>query len=129
MVETLSGHTTHLTASREDVAITFKKQSVYEDGSSKLQGVTVVFDERNGGARTFTITGNDGRLSKGATTMVLDGAVRLEGSDGMTVLTEHATFNVDRTPRNANLLNWHRQLYFIDHGAALYWQHDRVEQR
>jgi hypothetical protein len=32
--------------------------------------------------------------------------------------------NVDRTPRNANLLNWHRQLYFIDHGAALYWQHD-----
>src|ERR1700761_8421898 len=26
--------------------------------------------------------------------------------------------NVDRTPRNANLLNWHRQLYFIDHGAA-----------
>ncbi len=32
--------------------------------------------------------------------------------------------NVDRTARNANLLSWHRQLYFIDHGAALYWQHD-----
>ncbi|WP_213805670.1 HipA family kinase [Granulicella sp. dw_53] len=32
--------------------------------------------------------------------------------------------NVDRTPRNANLLSWHRQLYFIDHGAALYWHHD-----
>jgi hypothetical protein len=32
--------------------------------------------------------------------------------------------NVDRTARNANLLTWHRQLYFIDHGAALYWQHD-----
>src|SRR5580698_9229876 len=32
--------------------------------------------------------------------------------------------NVDRTPRNANLLCWHRQLYFIDHGAALYFHHD-----
>jgi HipA-like protein len=32
--------------------------------------------------------------------------------------------NVDRTPRNANLLCWHKELYFIDHGAALYFQHD-----
>lgn len=31
--------------------------------------------------------------------------------------------NVDRTPRNPNLLCWHRKLYFIDHGAALYFQH------
>jgi hypothetical protein len=34
------------------------------------------------------------------------------------------TQNVDRTPRNANLLVWHRKLYFIDHGAALYFHHD-----
>jgi hypothetical protein len=32
--------------------------------------------------------------------------------------------NVDRTARNTNLLFWHRQLYVIDHGAALYFQHD-----
>jgi len=31
--------------------------------------------------------------------------------------------NVDRTPRNANLLVWHRELRLIDHGAALYFQH------
>jgi hypothetical protein len=31
--------------------------------------------------------------------------------------------NVDRTPRNPNLLVWHRQLWLIDHGAALYVQH------
>jgi hypothetical protein len=31
--------------------------------------------------------------------------------------------NVDRTPRNPNLLVWHDQLYLIDHGAALYMQH------
>lgn len=31
--------------------------------------------------------------------------------------------NVDRTPRNANLLMWHRNLWLIDHGAALYFHH------
>jgi hypothetical protein len=30
----------------------------------------------------------------------------------------------DRTPRNANLLVWHRKLYPIDHGAALFFHHD-----
>jgi hypothetical protein len=31
--------------------------------------------------------------------------------------------NVDRTPRNPNLLLWHGQVWLIDHGAALYQQH------
>ncbi len=31
--------------------------------------------------------------------------------------------NLDRTPRNANLLMWHRRLWLIDHGAALYFHH------
>jgi hypothetical protein len=33
------------------------------------------------------------------------------------------TSNVDRTARNANLLMWHRRLWLIDHGAALYFHH------
>ena len=32
--------------------------------------------------------------------------------------------NVDRTARNPNLLGWHRRLWLIDHGAALYFHHD-----
>jgi hypothetical protein len=32
--------------------------------------------------------------------------------------------NVDRTARNPNLLRWHNNLYLIDHGAALYFQHN-----
>ena len=31
--------------------------------------------------------------------------------------------NVDRTPRNTNMLMWHRNLWLIDHGAALYFHH------
>ncbi|MBN1238908.1 MAG: aminotransferase class I and II [Gammaproteobacteria bacterium] len=32
--------------------------------------------------------------------------------------------NVDRTPRNTNILMWHRRLWLIDHGACLYFHHD-----
>jgi HipA-like protein len=31
--------------------------------------------------------------------------------------------NVDRTVRNVNMLIWHRGLWLIDHGAALYFHH------
>jgi hypothetical protein len=30
---------------------------------------------------------------------------------------------VDRTPRNTNMLLWHRRLWLIDHGASLYFHH------
>ena len=33
------------------------------------------------------------------------------------------TLNVDRTARNTNLLMWHKELWLIDHGAALYAHH------
>lgn len=32
--------------------------------------------------------------------------------------------NVDRTWRNPNLLVWHRNIWLIDHGAALYYHHN-----
>jgi hypothetical protein len=32
--------------------------------------------------------------------------------------------NVDRTPRNPNLLRWHDRLWLIDHGAAFYRHHE-----
>jgi hypothetical protein len=32
--------------------------------------------------------------------------------------------NVDRTPRNTNLLVWHNRLWLIDHGASLYLHHN-----
>jgi hypothetical protein len=32
--------------------------------------------------------------------------------------------NVDRTPRNTNMLMWHRTPWLIDHGATLYFHHN-----
>jgi hypothetical protein len=34
--------------------------------------------------------------------------------------------NLDRTPRNPNLLAWHARTWLIDHGAALYPQHSEA---
>jgi hypothetical protein len=34
------------------------------------------------------------------------------------------TTNIDRTPRNPNLLVWEDAVWLIDHGAALYFHHD-----
>ena len=31
--------------------------------------------------------------------------------------------NTDRSPRNPNILAWHRRLYLIDHGASLFIHH------
>lgn len=48
------------------------------------------------------------------------------------VLFDALVLNVDRTPRNPNLLSWHGRLWLIDHGASLYVHHgwgpgDRLE--
>jgi len=40
-----------------------------------------------------------------------------------TVWLDALVTNVDRTPRNPNLLVWHDRVWLIDHGAALYFHH------
>ena len=37
--------------------------------------------------------------------------------------------NVDRTPKNPNMLSWHKKLWLIDHGAALYFHHAWTDYR
>ncbi|CAN5552650.1 hypothetical protein BH09MYX1_BH09MYX1_24090 [soil metagenome] len=39
------------------------------------------------------------------------------------VLFDAFVANVDRTPRNPNLLRWHDGVWLIDHGAALWFHH------
>ena len=41
----------------------------------------------------------------------------------LTVWLDAFTLNIDRTPRNGNLLCWQKGLWLIDHGASLYFQH------
>ena len=39
------------------------------------------------------------------------------------VLLDALITNIDRTHRNTNMLIWHKELWLIDHGAALYFHH------
>src|SRR4051795_5709711 len=41
----------------------------------------------------------------------------------LVVWLDELTLNIDRTPRNPNLLVWHERLWLIDHGAAFFPQH------
>jgi hypothetical protein len=41
----------------------------------------------------------------------------------LVVWLDELTLNIDRTPRNPNLLVWHERLWLIDHGAALFPHH------
>ena len=51
-------------------------------------------------------------------------ALRVESELASRIVWHDAfTTNVDRTARNTNLLVWHRRLWLIDHGAALYFHH------
>jgi hypothetical protein len=53
-----------------------------------------------------------------------DPAFEPEPGEAVKVLWLDAfTANVDRSWRNPNLLIWHRDLWLIDHGAALYFHH------
>jgi LPS export ABC transporter protein LptC/lipopolysaccharide transport protein LptA len=91
VMETIGGDLGRFKSSREGFRVKSEKQLIFADGSSKLLGVTVVTDEKNGN-RTFTITGKEGRVAKNDSTIFLDGEVRLAGSDGMHLATEHATY-------------------------------------
>src|SRR5437660_3262688 len=57
-----------------------------------MTGVRNVTEERNG-SRTFTVTGKEGRFGANESSIQLDGAVHIEGSDGLAATTEHATYS------------------------------------
>ncbi len=55
--------------------------------------------------------------------LVASAAVDVQALAAKIVWFDALVTNVDRTPRNPNLLVWHRHLWLIDHGASLYFHH------
>ena len=57
--------------------------------------------------------------------VAFDPLVHRLDADLASAIVWHDAFvtNVDRTPRNVNLLMWHRQVWLIDHGASLIFHH------
>lgn len=92
VVETTTGTSLRINKSREDVHVKYDQLATYGDGSSKFVGVTITVPDRQRPDRQFTITAKEGKAGQNESEIALDGAVRLEASDGMIVRTEHATY-------------------------------------
>ena len=124
VVELTGGDFLKFAGSHEDVRVKSTRQVIQADGSSALFDVTTTFDERNG-SRTFTITSKEGRVGKGESALVLDGDVRLEGSDGMKLRTEHATYSdSDATVRAPGPVDYTRGT-MSGHGVGMTWDKTR----
>ena len=90
VVQSTAGSVVRFSKARQDVSVAYDKQITYQDGSTRLVGVKVVTDQRDG--RSFTVTGREGRVGQNESAIVLDGDVRLKASDGFTAATEHAEY-------------------------------------
>ena len=77
------------------MTVEYQRQLTYKDGTTKLLGVTVVSNARDGN-RAFTVTGQEGSVGQNDSRIALDGDVRLQVSDGLTARTEHATYIEDQ---------------------------------
>jgi lipopolysaccharide export system protein LptA len=92
VVEVTGGRVERFRFSREDVRVAYDRQLTFADGSTKLIDVTIQSDERGGGRR-FSVAAKEGRVGQNESVLQLDGEVRLTGSDGTTVETEHASYS------------------------------------
>src|SRR4029078_7155200 len=61
IIETTNGRLGKFKGSRQNVEVTLERQLLYWDGTSRLFGVKIVADEKNG-SRTFTVAGREGRV-------------------------------------------------------------------
>ena len=71
--------------------------------------------------------GSNAALAHLPAALGFDGATRPEipgALASLVVALDAFAMNVDRTPRNPNILWSGGKLWLIDHGAALYWHHD-----
>jgi lipopolysaccharide export system protein LptA len=91
VIATTGGRIQRFKSSREDVSVEYDKQLSYADGSARMIGVRIVSAGREGG-QSFTVTGNEGRLGENESTLMLEGEVRLEATDGFVARTDAASY-------------------------------------
>jgi LPS export ABC transporter protein LptC/lipopolysaccharide transport protein LptA len=92
LVETTSGTTKQYKFSVENIQVEYGKMFVYPDGTSKMQDVVFVTEERDG-ARGFTVRAANALMADRESALDLDGNVRLTSSDGVEARTERAKYN------------------------------------
>ena len=89
VLESQGGQTFRVNKEQEEFAVSYEKTVTYADGASKMLGVTIV-TERSG--RTYTIKAKEGQSSDKESILELQGDVKIESSDGLTLTTDRATY-------------------------------------
>jgi LPS export ABC transporter protein LptC/lipopolysaccharide transport protein LptA len=84
------GEASQSSGSREDFALDFAEQRLYQDGRTVATGLTVRVANRGG--RSFVITGKEGTVGREQSSVVLNGNVVVTASDGLVAKTETASY-------------------------------------
>lgn len=88
--KTEGGEAIRYKAGDRDIIVAFKSQTTSTAGETKLHGVQITVDKREG--RSFVVTGNEAFLGKDNSSFDVRGDVKLQTSDGLTATGQQATY-------------------------------------
>ena len=88
--QVIGGQAIQWKGERQNIRIEFEGQTTSKEGESKLQGVKIVTDNREG--RSYTVTGKEAFIGQQNSSYDVRGDVKLETSDGLTANGQQATY-------------------------------------
>jgi lipopolysaccharide transport protein LptA len=89
-VQVIGGQAIQWKGDRQNIRIEFEGQTTSKEGASKLHGVKIVTDNREG--RSYTVTGKEALIGQQNSSYDVRGDVKLETSDGLTANGQQATY-------------------------------------
>jgi lipopolysaccharide export system protein LptA len=99
-IEVVGGEAIQWKGERRDVRVEFERQTTNQQNETKLHGVKIVTDNREG--RSYTVTGKEAFVGQQNSSYDVRGDVKLETSDGLVANGQQATFvdaeNIVRVP-------------------------------
>ena len=88
--KTIGGDVVQLKGDKQNIRIEFKGQTTSREGETKVLGVKIMVDNRDG--RNYVVTGKEAFIGQQNSSFDVRGDVKLQTSDGLTALSQHATY-------------------------------------
>ncbi len=88
--ETIGGDVVQLKGDKQNIRIEFEGQTTSREGETKVLGVKIMVDNRDG--RNYVVTGKEAFIGQDNSSFDVRGDVKLQTSDGLTARGQHATY-------------------------------------